>query len=268
MRVRQTTTNAGSTIGVTGSPRRRDITWRLRRSPLARSVLGSVVKACVVMLAVVAAVTGFFVWAFGHPVAWSVIGVLFAVLPLAGLILAVGVGLRAATAAGPGWLAVRFFGRWRVVDLGQVRAVRLVDGGSFPGFGGGASRAFGSFGGPGGAGPSGFGLGGFGRPGPGPGSAGPGGAGTQNGGTLVFEDPYGGRVQISVDGLDGLEDMVRGGLAPDAVIDVDAARVLERGSTAAGSGTIALGPSSSDADDDARAGAPEREPEQETGDRP
>ena len=243
-------------------------------------MLASIVKACVAMLAVVAIVTGFFVWAFGHPVAWSVIGVLFAALPLAGLVLALGVGLRAATAAGPGWLAVRFFGRWRVVDLGQVRAVRLVDGGLFPGLGGGAFRAFGSFGGPGGGGGGpaafgGFGLGGFGRPGAGPGSGGPGGVGPQGGGgSLVFEDPYGGRVQISVDSLEGLADMVRGGLAPGAVIDVDAARVLERGTGAgAGSGTgpIALGASSSGADTDADApdGAPRIDPpERERGDRP
>ena len=67
-----------------------------------------------------------------------------------------------------------------------------------------------------------------------------------------------------MDGLDGLEDMVHGGLAPDAVIDVDAARVLERGSAADDSGPIALGRTSSDADPDARHGASE----QERGDRP
>ncbi len=261
-----------------GAPHRRDVTWRLRRSPLARSVLGWVVKTCVVMLAVVAVVTGLFVWAFGHPVPWSIIGVLFAALPLAGLVLAVGVGLRAAAAAGPGWIAVRFVGRWRVVDLGQVRAVRLVDGGAFPGFGRGAFGAFGSFGGPGGLG--GFGFGGLGRPGSGPGGPGPGGPGTQGGGggSLVFEDLYGGRVEIGVDALEGLADMVRGGLAPDAVIDVDAARALGRASGPDDPGATALGTSPHDGatGGDGPHGASSRvgpspriePPEQETGDRP
>ena len=191
-----------------------------------------IVKVCVVMLAVVAVVTGFFVWAFGHPVAWSVIGVLFAILPLAGLVLAAGVGLRAATAAGPGWLAVRFFGPWRVVDLGQVRALSASsDGGTVP-----------RFRGPAGFGPSGpvvpvvplvpawwvrrLWPGGF---GPGP-AAGPGGASGGAGSGRSAVGPSCSRIftagvsRSAWTRLDGLADMVRGGLAPDAVIDVDAAR--------------------------------------------
>jgi hypothetical protein len=204
----------------TGTPRRPDVVWRLRRSPLVRAALGWVAKVCLAMLGVVAAVTLFFVWAFGHPLAWSVIGCLFAVLPLAGLVLTVGVGLRAAVVAGPGRIAVRFFGRWRVVDLGQVRAVRFADGGSMGGFG---FSGFGGFGGPGGFGR--FGGARFGAPGPG------GAGGGAGGRTLVFEDVHGGRVEIGVDALDaGLAEVVREGLGPDVVIDVDVAGALGRAS--------------------------------------
>jgi hypothetical protein len=225
---------------MSGVRRRPDAIWRLRRSPLVRTALFWVVKACVAMLAVVLVITLFFVWAFGHPLAWSIIGCLFALLPLAGLVLTVGVGLRAAVVAGPGRIAVRFFGRWRVVDLGQVRAVRLGDQGPFGGSGGlrgfgtfGSAGGFGGFGGFGGAG--GFSaFGGRSGPGGGPGDAGGGGAGGVAGGgarTLVFEDVHGQRVVIGVDALDaGLAAMVRDGLAPDAVIDADAAVALGRGS--------------------------------------
>jgi len=196
------------------------------------------------MLAVVAIITLLFVWAFGHPLAWSVIGCLFALLPLAGLVLTLGVGLRAAVVAGPGRIGVRFLGRWRIVDLGQVRVVRLADE-SFPGFGG-----FSRFGG-GGFGGGGFGGGGFRGGGPGGaigsgriggprGPGDPGGwsptvseGGSEGGGpggrALVFEDDHGGRVEIGIDALDaGLVEVVREGLAPDAVIDPEAARALGR----------------------------------------
>ena len=199
-----------------GARSRPDAVWRLRRSPLARAALLWVAKICVALLAVVFLITVFFVWAFGHPVAWSVIGCLFGALPLAGLVVTIGIGLRAAVAAGPGRIAIRFFGRWRVVDLGQVRAVRLGDQGPFGGMSG-----FATFGGPGrfgGPGGGGFGGGGF------------GGTGGMGGRTLVFEDVHGQRVQIGVDALEaGLGAVVREGLAPDVEIDADAARALGRG---------------------------------------
>jgi hypothetical protein len=222
-----------------GLRRRPDAVWRLRRSPLVRAALFWVAKACAAMLAVVFVITVFFVWAFGHPVAWSVIGCLFGALPLAGLVLTIGVGLRAAVVAGPGRIAIRFFGRWRVVDLGQVRAVRLGDQGPFGGMGGlrgfgglGSSGGFGSFGGFGAQG--GFGFGGFGGTGPGgPGSPVGGTGGGAGARTLVFEDVHGERVEIGLDALDaGLAAMVREGLAPDVDIDADAARALGRGSAA------------------------------------
>ncbi len=236
MRVRQ----QGSGNATSGVPGRPDAVWRLRRSPLVRAALGWVTRVCVGMLAVVAIITLLFVWAFGHPLAWSVIGCLFALLPLAGLVLTVAVGLRAAVVAGPGRVGVRFLGRWRIVDLGQVRVVRLADQ-SFPGFGG-FSR-FGAGGSGGAIGPGGgIGSGGIGGPrGPG----GPGGrsptvweGGSEGGGpggrALVFEDDHGGRVEIGIDALDaGLVEVVREGLAPDAVIDPEAARALGR---AAGTG--------------------------------
>jgi hypothetical protein len=200
--------------------------WRLRQSLLARAALFWVAKICAAILAVVFLITVFFVWAFGHPVAWSVIGCLFAAVPLTGLVAAIGIGLRAAVTAGPGRIAIRFFGRWRVVDLGQVRAVRLGDQGPFGGMGGFASfGGSGRFGGPGGAGPGGGGPGGG-------GPGGVGGVGGVGGRTLVFEDIAGRRVEIGVDALEaGLGAVVREGLGPDVEIDADAARALGRGSS-------------------------------------
>lgn len=219
-----------------GARRRPDAVWRLRRTPLVRAALLWVAKICAAMLAVVFLITLFFVWAFGHPVAWSVIGCLFAVLPLAGLVLTIGVGLRAAVVVGPGRIAVRFFGRWRVVDLGQVRAVRLGDQGPLGGVGGlrgfAGSGGFGGFGGPGG-----FSFGAFGVPGPGGlgGGSSPGEGSSPGGGrggarTIVFEDVHGKRVEIGLDALDaGLAATVREGLGPDVDIDPDAAIALGRG---------------------------------------
>ncbi len=210
---------SGSGSVTPGVGRRPDAVWRLRQSPFARAALFWIAKICAGLLAVVFLVTLFFVWAFGHPVAWSVIGCLFGALPLAGLVATIGVGLRAAVTAGPGRIAIRFIGRWRVVDLGQVRVVRLGDQGPFGGMGG-----FANFGGPGRFG----GPGGFGGSGPfGPG----GGAGGAGGRTLVFEDVKGQRVEIGVDALEaGLGAVVREGLGPDVVIDVEAARALGTGS--------------------------------------
>lgn len=171
------------------------MTWRLRRSPVVRQVLRFFAVTCVVVLGVVALVTAAFVAVFGHPVVWSVIGVLFAALPLAGLLLVVSVGLRAAVAAGPGWIGVRVVRRWRVIDLSQVRTVRLADGAGFGGAG------FGGF--PGGR----FG-----------------------GSSVVFEDDSGGRVDIGVDALgSGIAEVVLHGLGPEVDIDPDAARALEQG---------------------------------------
>jgi len=218
------------------------VVWRLRRSPLVRAALGWVAKICVGMLGIVAVVTLFFVWAFGHPVAWSVIGCLFAVVPLAGLVVTVGVGLRAAVVAGPGRIAVRFFGRWRVVDLGQVRAVRFAEGGSMGGFGG--------FGGAGG-----FGGGRFG---------GPGGSGRGGGSrALVFEDVHGGQVEIGVEALEaGLAEVVREGLGPDVVIDADVAGALGGSSFPAGPTAETAALTSETAEPDPQG------PEQEIGHRP
>jgi hypothetical protein len=185
-----------------------DVVWRLRRSPIVMAALLWVAKVCAVMLTVIAIFTLLFVWALGHPLVWSVIGGLFAVLPLTALVLAIGIGLRAAVAAGPGRVGIRFLRRWRVIDLGQVRAVRLADQGPFGG------------------------LGGFGGPGGFPGFGGPHGSrgGGEGGRTLVFEDAHGGRVQIGMDALDsGLAEVVREGLSPDADIDPEAARALEGG---------------------------------------
>jgi len=191
-------------------PGRPDVVWPLRRSWLARGVLRTVRTACLGMLAVVAVITLFFVWAFGHPVAWGVIGSLFGVLPLAGLLLSVGLELRAALAAGPRWVAVRFLLRWRVVDLGAVRAVHL--GGDSPfvpffRFGGGRPGVPGAPGGP---------------------AAGGGGGGGVR--SVVFEDAEGRRINVDVGVFDAdLADVVRRGLGPDVAVDPAVADVLELG---------------------------------------
>jgi hypothetical protein len=175
------------------------VTWRLRRSPVLRQVLWSIARVCAVLVAVVVLITAGLVELSGHPVAWSVIGFLFAAAPLAGLLGAVAVTLRAAMAAGPGWIGVRFVRRWRVIDLGQVRTVRFVDGAGFGGFG--------SFVGGGGFG--GFGGGRFTSP------------------RVVLEDAGGATVEIGLDALNApIGDMLRHGLGPDAQIDPDAARAL------------------------------------------
>jgi hypothetical protein len=200
------------------------------------------------MLAVVALITGFFVWVFGHPVVWSVIGCLFAAIPLAAIVFAIGVGARGAVGAGPRWVGIRIFRRWRVVDLGDVRAVRLAGGG-----GAGPGGAFGGSGGDGVAGGGGLGGGGLGGGGLGGGIGGIGGPAFGGfgawssfrglgsigapGGSVVFEDTDGRRVDIAVDALDGgIAEMVRSGLAPDAVIDPDAARALGTGGSSANEG--------------------------------
>jgi hypothetical protein len=169
---------------------------------------------------VVALITALLVAVSGHPVAWSVIGFLFAALPLTGLLLVVGVGLRGAVAAGPGWVGVRIFRHWRVVDLGEVRAVRL-----------GFDNPFGDFG-PFRSVPFGARLGTLGLPpgsdpghdsasSPGEGPAGP------TGHALVLEDASGGRIELEPDALEsGLADVVRRGLSPNAAITPDAARAL------------------------------------------
>lgn len=156
---------------------------------MLRQVLFSIARICAVLVAVVVLITAALVEISGHPVAWSVIGFLFAAAPLAGLAGALAVALRAAMAAGPGWIGVRFVRRWRVIDLGQVRTVRFVD-----------TAGFGRFGG--------FG-GGFAAP------------------RVVLEDAGGATVEIGLDALDApIGDMLRHGFGPDTQIDPDAARAL------------------------------------------
>ncbi len=181
--------------------RRPQVVWRLRRSWLVRRVIRSVGTVCAVALGVVALITAGLVAVSGHAVGWSVVGFLFAALPLVGLVLVVGVGLRAAVAAGPGWVGVRILRHWRVLDLGAVRAVSLGRENPLGGFG-----PFGSFGG-----------GRFGDAPPG----GPGGV------ALVLEDASGSRVEIEAEALEsGLGEVLRRGLAPSAQISPDAARAL------------------------------------------
>ena len=132
------------------------------------------------------------------PVAWSVIGALFVAAPLDRAR-----GHRGDRAyelrsrpgrAGSGCRVVR---HWRVLDLDQVRTVRLDDGG-LGGFGFGFAGGFGFGGG-----------GGF-------------GAGRFTGRSVVLEDAFGGRVDIGLDALDaGISEVLRHGLAPEVHIDPD-----------------------------------------------
>jgi len=201
-------------------------------------VLRSAATICLALLGVVALITAFLVWVSGHAVAWSVVGFLFAAAPLAGLVLSLGVGLRAAIAAGPGWIGVRFLRHWRVVDLSAVRAVHMGFEDPFGGFGPFGRGRFGPFGLPGAGGA----MGGLPRelgPGPGgPAAGGPdesgpaggspaGGNPAGSGRALVLEDASGGRIELEPDALDsGLADVVRRGLNPNADVTPDAARAL------------------------------------------
>jgi len=186
MRVPQDTPTASGR----GVRRQAEVVWPLRRARLARLALRSVALACGAALAVVVLVTVFFVWAFGHALAWSIVGSLFGLLPLLGLALAVTVWLRAAVVAGPRWMGVRILRRWRVVDLDRVQAVRMSDG-AFVGFGPLAGRGF-------------------------------------SGRRVVFEDDRGGRVDIDLDALgSGVADVVARGLGDDARVDPDAARAID-----------------------------------------
>jgi hypothetical protein len=203
-----------------------------------------VALACLGILGIVALITAFLVWVSGHPVAWSVVGFLFAAAPLTGLLLALGVGLRAAVAAGPGWIGVRILRHWSVLDLGQVRTVRMGVEHPFGGFGPFRGGHFGPFGLPGGGGPDGgsgaeLGPGPAGSAGPasGPADTGPMGpvrpaappadVGPGPARALVLEDVSGGRIELDADALEsGLADVVRRGLNPNAEITPDAARAL------------------------------------------
>lgn len=102
----------------------------LRRSPAVRHVLRSLRRFAVGAVAVVAVITWLFVAAFGHPLAWALVGAFFAAAPLALLAATVAVGLRAAVATGPGWVGLRLVGGWRRLDLGRVRTVRSTAGGN------------------------------------------------------------------------------------------------------------------------------------------
>ncbi len=237
--------------------------WRLRQADAPRAVLRWLVRGCGAALAVVFLVTVFLVWLVGHPVAMSILGCLFAAVPLAGLVLAVAVWLRAAVAAGPQWIAVRFVRRWRVVDLGRVRAVRLAGsgfpgagpaagpgsgGGSFRsgpgdpgfgfapgagaggGFGPGSGAGFGGFGGFGsGLAVLGFGGGfGGGGSGHGTGSSHTGAVTTGGAGRIVIEDASGAQIDLILDALgSGIADVVARGIGADTRVDPDAAAVLE-----------------------------------------
>jgi len=166
--------------------------WPLRRAGAARALLRWLGRMCGIALAIVFVVTVCFVWAFGHPLAMSVVGCLFAALPLAGLGLAAAVWWRATVAAGPRWIGVRFVRRWRVVDLGQVRAVHLA-GGELPGFAwfGGTARG-------------------------------------RAGGRVVLEDEFGTRLDVDLDALGaGMADVLVEGLPPDALVDPEAAGALD-----------------------------------------
>jgi hypothetical protein len=163
--------------------------WPFRRSLTVRAGLRIGAIACTVALLVVVLFTAVLVAVFGHPLGLSIIGALFAIGPLVGLLVCLGVSRRAAVAAGPGWVGVRFLRRWRVLDLSEVKLVRVS-----------APRPF--------AGPLGVPSG---EP------------------QLLLEDAGGHRLEIGAGALaPGIAETVIEGLGPDAAIDADAAALLER----------------------------------------
>lgn len=194
---------------------RPDVVWPFRRSWFVRQVVRTVTRVCLTLLAVVAVITVLFVEALGHPEFFSIVGVLFALIPLAALVFAQTAGHRAAVAAGPGWIGVRVVRAWRTVDLRRVRAVRVADAGAFGVVASGPGALAGRFGA---------------RPGARP--------------TIVLEDDAGHVIDIGADALDaGIGDVVRHGLGPGAVVDDEARRLLD-GSPGPGDGAAppALGP--------------------------
>jgi len=172
-----------------GLPGRPTSVWPFRRSITVRSALRIGVLACLVALGLVVLVTALLVAAFGHPVGLAVAGAFFALGPLLGLAVCLGVSRRAAVAAGQGWVALRLVRRWRVLELASVRSVRV-----------GAPRSF--------AGPLGVPSG---EP------------------QLLLEDAAGRHLQIGAGALaPGIAETVIDGLGPDVAVDPDAAALLER----------------------------------------
>lgn len=100
--------------------------WPVRRSWFVRRALGWVAWVCAGLIAFCALVTALFVAAFGHPLAMSIIGLCFAFIPIVVLATAVGVHARGSVAAGRGWVGFRLFRRWRGVDVGSIRTVRVT----------------------------------------------------------------------------------------------------------------------------------------------
>jgi len=149
--------------------------------------LGALVS--LVALFLVALVTVLLVAVFGHPLGFAIVGGLFALGPLLALVGVLGVRRRAAVAAGPGWVGVRLLRRWRVLELSDVRAVRVS-----------APRPF--------AGPLGVPSG---EP------------------QLLLEDRAGHQLEIGAGALaPDIAEQVIEGLGPDAAIEPDAAAMLER----------------------------------------
>jgi hypothetical protein len=97
----------------------------VRRSWAVRRAIDWVAWLCIGLIAFCAAVTLFFVAAFGHPLAMAVIGFAFAFVPLIVLASAVAVRWRGAVTAGRGRVGIRVLNRWRTVDVGGVRTVRF-----------------------------------------------------------------------------------------------------------------------------------------------
>jgi len=100
--------------------------WPIRRSWFVRQALGSVARVCLALLAVCAVITLLFVAVLGHPLFWSIVGVMFAAVPLAVLLVVASLHARGAVVAGRNRVGVRVLRRWRLIDLGSVRVVRLV----------------------------------------------------------------------------------------------------------------------------------------------
>ncbi len=111
------------TVGSRPEP---DVIYPVRRSWMVRRALGWVALVCVGIIAFCALVTALFVAAFGHPLAMSIIGFFFALVPITLLGSVVALQARGAVTAGRGGVGFRLFRRWRLFDVGSVRAVRVV----------------------------------------------------------------------------------------------------------------------------------------------
>lgn len=163
------------------------VVWPLRLSAVARQLMNFVTQLCLAITILVAVITAGLTAVTGHPLLWSLIGLVFAAAPITGLVLALSVRYRAVLAAGPGWIGVRVVRKWRIVDLRKVIRVGVAD----------------------------------------PSPRSPFSPTALGGRALLLEDATGAQVRVDLDALGhGIDEILSEGLAPEASLDAEAYEIL------------------------------------------